>query len=82
MRATTHIVVREADFEIARGLDLRASRQIALDLLGVVFPIDFDGQPCRHTSEVDDMATDRHLTTELPAVEAAIPELSPKEVFG
>jgi hypothetical protein len=76
-----HVVIGEADLQVARGLDPFTPGGVKVRLLGVMDAIELDGEPGGFTGEIDDVAGDRDLPTEFPAVEPAIAELLPQQVL-
>jgi hypothetical protein len=60
----------------------RSSRSIFGFLFGMLAAIHLDRQSMTQATEVDDVITDRMLTTELRTIEAFGAEILPKETFG
>ena len=76
-----HLIVGEADFDVAGRFDFRSPHRVEFDLLHVVFPVELNSQPCRLAGKIGNAACDRHLSTELPAVEMAVAQLLPEQIL-
>lgn len=75
-----HVVVPEAQYPIAVGLDDLGPRRIPHRI--VLTPVKLDRQPRRAAGEVGDVAVDLELADELLAFEATRAEVVPEALLG
>ncbi len=77
-----HLVIREANFNIAVSFDQLSACCVPFKLIEMMLAVDFDRQPKIEATKIRDKSCDGYLPTEFQSIESAATELLPSQIFG
>ena len=77
-----HFIIGETKFQESMRLDQRASCRIVLDLIKMMFAVDFDGEAEVVAAEIGDETRDWRLSSKFQTIKPAPAKLLPKQVLG
>ena len=79
VQISDYIIVPEADHAIAKDIQLgRPARIVLCALVSMLAAVEFHDQHRLLADEVRDKGIDRHLPSELPAIETSVTKISPQ----